>query len=405
MIKDVAPELLERIRNDFKIKFEENEKIKELYELMASGNATYKEVNEFAIETGRILTIVFANDLSSSVLPDGKMYFNIANRIIPDTLKKNHELVTDAGAQVQKSLNEKAGIRIRAIKPEINQDRIVGLVNKVSSADSYDSVAWVLEEPVINFTQSIVDDMIKVNADFQYDAGMSPVIIRSAESKCCEWCSKLAGRYKYPEVPKDVYRRHERCRCVVEYDPKDGRNVVQNVHTKKIHQKEKIETRKKVGLSSKPTFFLAKGLDVTDSYQKRKYPGQGKIIYTDGYDNEKHQEEIKVAQWLHDNLGGDIKLLNESQQDGIKMPDYEWNGKLWELKSTSTEKAANSAIRKAIKQIQENPGGIILNYETDIDLQEAISVIEKRMKGSKEGDIPVDVMILNKGKLVAALRY
>ena len=86
MIKDVAPELLERIRNDFKIKFEENEKIKELYELMASGNATYKEVNEFAIETGRILTIVFANDLSSNVLPDGKMYFNIANRIIPDTV-------------------------------------------------------------------------------------------------------------------------------------------------------------------------------------------------------------------------------------------------------------------------------------------------------------------------------
>lgn len=304
MIKDVAPELLERIRNDFKIKFEENEKIKELYELMASGNATYKEVNEFAIETGRILTIVFANDLSSNVLPDGKMYFNIANRIIPDTLKKNHELVTDAGAQVQKSLNEKAGIRIRAIKPEINQDRIAGLVNKVSSADLYDSVAWVLAEPVINFTQSIVDDMIKANADFQYDAGMSPEIIRSAESKCCEWCSKLAGKYKYPDVSKDVYRRHERCRCMVEYDPKNGKNRVQNVHTKKWktpEERDKIEKRKAIGQENESN---------SEKIEYRKHIGENNLSYAE-------------SRALTNYVNSDSYVINDKLRSGYELTDAE----------------------------------------------------------------------------------
>ena len=104
-------------------------------------------------------------------------------------------------------------------------------------------------------------------------------------------------------------------------------------------------------------------------------------------------------------MGGDIELLNESSVDGTKMPDYIWRGKYWELKSTTTSKAANSAIRKGIKQIERNPGGIILNYDAEIDIQETINVVEKRMKGSKQDDIPVDVMIIKNGKLEIILRY
>lgn len=28
-----------------------------------------------------------------------------------------------------------------------------------------------------------------------------------------------SGKTTYPDVAKDVYRRHENCRCTVEYDP------------------------------------------------------------------------------------------------------------------------------------------------------------------------------------------
>ena len=87
------------------------------------------------------------------------------------------------------------------------------------------------------------------------------------------------------------------------------------------------------------------------------------------------------------------------------MPDYLWNEKYWELKTTTTEKSANSAIRKGIKQISNNPGGIILNYENEIDLQKTIEVIEKRIKGSKAEDIKIDIMIIEKGKILKILRY
>ena len=70
--------------------------------------------------------------------------------------------------QIQTSLNKSSRIGIKAIKPELNQDRILGIVNKVSEAEAYDDVAWVLDEPIVNFSQSIVDDSIKANAEFQY---------------------------------------------------------------------------------------------------------------------------------------------------------------------------------------------------------------------------------------------
>ena len=43
------------------------------------------------------------------------------------------------------------------------------------------------------------------------------------------------------------------------------------------------------------------------------------------------------------------------------MPDYIWNNKLWDLKTISNEKAANSALRKGVNQIFDNPGGVMLD--------------------------------------------
>ena len=70
----------------------------------------------------------------------------------------------------------------------------------------------------------------KANTDFQYQAGLSPKVIRISSGNCCEWCDSLEGEYYYPDVPDEVWQRHKNCNCVVEYDPGDGRR--QNAHTK-----------------------------------------------------------------------------------------------------------------------------------------------------------------------------
>ena len=53
--------------------------------------------------------------------------------------------------------------------------------------------------------------------------------------------------------------------------------------------------------------------DVLGEYLRTAVPGQGSILYDDGYDLIRHADEVKTAQWLHDTLGGDIVLFNEAQ--------------------------------------------------------------------------------------------
>ena len=134
--------------------------------------------------------------------------------------------------------------------------------------------------------------------------------------------------------------------------------------------------------------------DVTDEYLRSARPGKGEVVYDAGYDMSLHQAEVRFSGWLHDTFGGDIKLLNEINAQKIKTADYLWNHKLWDLKTATTEKAANSAIRHGLKQIRDNPGGIFLDYRgVNIDLNELASVIKKRLQWRKD-TYPVDIMII-----------
>lgn len=230
-MEDIASELLEQIREDFTHRIQRNRKILSLYEAIQKGAATYQDVDVYAYEIGEALSQAFGKCLSSATLPDGRMYYNIAERVLRPLLEEDYTIVADAVRMVQTALNEKAGIGIKAQSASVNKDRIDGIINKVSNAEVFDDVAWVLDEPVKNFSMNVVDETLKRNVDFQGRSGLTPRIIRRAERKCCEWCSQLAGEYDYPDVPDEVYQRHERCRCTVEYDPGSGKR--QNVWTKK----------------------------------------------------------------------------------------------------------------------------------------------------------------------------
>lgn len=147
-----------------------------------------------------------------------------------------------------------------------------------------------------------------------------------------------------------------------------------------------------------------KGIDIKQKYEKEATPGKGNIAFDEKYSKGIHKSEIEFAEWLYDNYGGNIELLTEINQNHIPTADYLWNGKLWDLKTTTTEKAANSAIRKGLKQIRDNPGGIILDYkDCDISVDSLCKVIDMRMQWYNES--AVDIMIVNKGKTVKILRY
>lgn len=228
---DIVPTLLESIEQDFNRELKRNKKIKKLKEMVESKKATYIQANQYATEVGAILAKVFKERINSDILPDGHMYYNIAERILTPTLTNNHEIVTKLSAEIQEHLNQSIGLGLKGIEAEVNQFRIESIINRVVAEEKFDDVAWILQEPIINFTQSAVDATIKANVDFQGESGLHPKIIRTVHgADPCDWCLEMAGEYKYPNVPDGVYARHDRCRCTVEYYPGDARR--QDVWTK-----------------------------------------------------------------------------------------------------------------------------------------------------------------------------
>lgn len=249
MDNDIVPALLEEIQNEFDKRTYNSKKIKKAFLLLQNKKATYLDANNFAIEIGEILSDVLRTKITAEILPDGKMYFNIADRILNPTMKKNYDLISNFIVDVQTELNRTANLRLKGQIPEFNQDRIDGIVNRISSEEDFESIKWLLGDPIINFSQSIVDDGIKANAEFHAKAGLQPKITRRVSGHACEWCQNLSGTYDYYEAPDDIYRRHERCRCTVDYKPGDGRQ--QNVWTKQWNdpkKQEKISIRKTLNM-------------------------------------------------------------------------------------------------------------------------------------------------------------
>ena len=213
-MEDVAPALITDVIDEFHRLYEESDKIRVLLGKVKEGTATFAEAQQYSLEVSRLIGVAYEKHISSAVLPDGRMYYNIASRLIPDTLDENYKAVSDYAVEVLKKLNENARIGLKAKAAEKDADRIEGLVNLASSAEQYDDVSEKLLTAFENFSQSIVDKTIQTNADLHYRAGLTPKIIRKSERKCCEWCANLAGEYDYPtDMPDDVFRRHENCRC------------------------------------------------------------------------------------------------------------------------------------------------------------------------------------------------
>ena len=100
-------------------------------------------------------------------------------------------------------------------------------------------------------------------------------------------------------------------------------------------------------------------------------------------------------------MGGDIRFVK--CREGIRTPDYIWNGKMWELKSPETAYGAKSAIHSAEGQINKNPGGIIINFKDhDVDINEAIAIADERITQFR---FETKLIIIHKNEIVNVRQY
>lgn len=138
-------------------------------------------------------------------------------------------MVANICLQTQTAINEANNLGIRAAVPEFDGNRAYGLVEELRENPEFTNIEHLFYDQVTNFSQNIVDRSVRDNAELQSNAGIDAYIVRTAENGACDWCQALEGTYPYEEVKapgNDVFRRHDSCRCTVEYVVDRGRQDV-----------------------------------------------------------------------------------------------------------------------------------------------------------------------------------
>lgn len=350
---DLANELVAAVRRAFTRNCKSDTVIAGIEDTLKKNGVSYREAEEYAARLGEMLAKAYQETITPDLLPDGRIDEELAEALIRQLLSQNYEEAARVAAQVQTSLNRSAGLGMKGLQPKVNKGRIDDLIKKTASYDSYEKQAWMLDEPIVNCTQSAVEETIRKNADAHFKSGLHPKIKRTSVGGCCEWCNNLAGTYDYP-VPKEIYRRHERCRCLVLYDPGDGK--IQNAHTKKVYegsleQVEKREREKRIEQEAKSEAEITVDVERADKIFK-------------GATDADLEAAVNTAKNGGQNYGAYVDLSNQ------------------------TKKQLRKSINSLIEQVNEhekkiaNPAGSVDNWESKNENYKA-GIIRKWEKDKK----------------------
>lgn len=221
---DVAPELQEELLKAFKDALSGNSELKTLNTRLLRGTANYTDANRVAEIVGNSASDAMKNVLTADKLPNGRLYYNIGDRTVRPLMEMADTYTADYTRLMQNSMNKKAGISMKSTAPSPNSKDIHDMVGRLDSFDNVKDGQFVMDSWAKKNVKDTVKDFIKVNQKIMADAGLHPVLVRTAEANCCDWCASLAGEYNYWEVNKgdDVWRFHDGCDCTLEFYPTVG---------------------------------------------------------------------------------------------------------------------------------------------------------------------------------------
>ena len=171
---------------------------------------------QFAQKVSDFLNYAIKKNMTEGTLPNGKLYYHIAEDVLTPLLKNNHALVTNYAKDVQTMLNKKDDIPFKGRTSKCNTDRIEGICSEYSRFDKFEETQAELADSIENYSLSSVDDTIKENAKFLNSLGYYEVVERRADNGACKWCRSLEGTYDYSsDMDNTVFKRHKRCKCTV----------------------------------------------------------------------------------------------------------------------------------------------------------------------------------------------
>lgn len=197
-----------------------------LSEKVGKGIANYKDVATVAERVGNHSAKSLKKVLTTDAVPGGVMTWNVAEKTVGRQARLQYDLISETAVTVQKSLNQKAGLGLRAVVGDFDEDNIREILGRLSSGESLKDLAWILDDPIVRNALSVADSAIRANADLECRSGMRPTVTRMPEYGACAWCEDLAGTYDYDDVRdkgNEVWMRHNNCRCHILFDPTESR--------------------------------------------------------------------------------------------------------------------------------------------------------------------------------------
>ena len=146
--------------------------------------------------------------------------------------------------------------------------------------------------------------------------------------------------------------------------------------------------------------------DVTKEYFDNSTKFKGNIDYESNSLYLRSKNEKIITHILFSNFGGDIFLIDERlhNNEGL-IPDAIWLENYWEFKNPTSYNTIDKRLRKAIKQIKDNPGGIVLYITNNLDINKSIETVHKRIINSDNLSFELDIIMIFKDRKIVVMNY
>lgn len=203
----------EDIRELFKQEVENDKQAVKLWQSVLDGGG-YAATTKYAKRIGEDLARILLK-----YAPEAIGEWDL-NDLIPRSLGLDMNYVVNACAEAHRIQTEQLGATIKFQEAVFNSDRAYGIVSELANSENFSEIYEKIKNQFSNFSESVVDDEIRSNAEVMWRSGIKTQVIRRAEATACKWCNSVAGAYDYLQVMdsgNDVWRRHVGCHCTIDF--------------------------------------------------------------------------------------------------------------------------------------------------------------------------------------------
>lgn len=221
-MEDIAPELYAQINKAYREAARSDSKLIALAKKIKSGKGTQADLATVAERLGVHASDALKTYLIVENLPDGKCYWNIAEKTIRPVLENVHSVVNGLASYEQRAVDVKHGVNVAVKAGRDPFEHIRTVMGFASNSATGEELANALSDPVKTAALDFLDDFQKANAEERAGVGVKQYVIRTYDgvglkSGDCHWCIERAGTWDYEDAKNNgVFERHPGCGCTIE---------------------------------------------------------------------------------------------------------------------------------------------------------------------------------------------